>query len=546
MFKFKSIISKFIIVNLLIFLLVFAHVYTSFQFVHNIRGEVTEINLAGQLRYRSFEMAWLLRMITQSPDPQFAGQFFVEELKYEMNMFEEIITNLKYGDEEIGINPLKHKEGLIILNNIFYEWSDNIKPQIIRIMETPAPDAGALFEKYNLGVHDFVHDYVDTFVIFLENNYDRKLKAYSHLKFYLMGFFILAVVFAGFYINRNIAAPVRKLRNAASEIERGNFDTSIDAKGSDEIEELSQNFNRMAQALSSSLIENRSLIEGLGMKVKERTKELEEAKLVAESANRTKSDFLANMSHELRTPLNSIIGFSEMIFDGMTGPVNDKQKEFLGDVVGSAKHLLSLINDILDLSKVEAGKMELEPVEFNLKELIEGSLAMLYGKILKHKIETSVDVEEAIKEIFADERKIKQVLFNLLSNAFKFTPDGGSVSVVARRVKSLKSRSSEQEKKAPDLSGDFVEISVEDSGVGISEEDRKRLFQPFVQLERIYVKAHEGTGLGLILCKKMVELHGGAIWVESEIGKGSAFRFTIPIRAEAIISKNIKDMTKEL
>ncbi|MBI5213562.1 MAG: HAMP domain-containing histidine kinase [Nitrospirae bacterium] len=239
----------------------------------------------------------------------------------------------------------------------------------------------------------------------------------------------------------------------------------------------------------------------------------EEAKFQAEAANKAKSEFLANMSHELRTPLNAIIGFSEVMLEGIGGTVNDKQKEFLKDIKGSGDHLLSLINDILDLSKIEAGKMELEPSEFNLKELIEGSLVMVKEKAFKHKIKVRAEVEDEIRSIVADERKIKQVAFNLLSNAMKFTPDGGSVFVRAKKA-----------------GEDCVEISVKDNGIGISPEDRKKLFQPFQQLETTLKKKHAGTGLGLNLCKKFVELHGGSIRVESEVGKGSKFIFVIPVK----------------
>ncbi|HCC68360.1 MAG TPA: hypothetical protein DEP99_00515, partial [Nitrospiraceae bacterium] len=222
--------------------------------------------------------------------------------------------------------------------------------------------------------------------------------------------------------------------------------------------------------------------------------ELRVAMKQAEAANQAKSEFLANMSHELRTPLNSIIGFSEIMKDGMTGPLTDDQKEYLNDILESGRHLLNLITDILDLSKVETGKMELELSEFNLKILLENSFVMFKEKAMKHNIKVKAEVEEEIENIIADERKIKQIMFNLLSNAFKFTPDGGSVRVSARS-------------ELADF--DYIEISVEDTGIGISEEDQKRLFQPFQQLETVLSKKYPGTGLGLAISKKIVELHGG-------------------------------------
>lgn len=278
---------------------------------------------------------------------------------------------------------------------------------------------------------------------------------------------------------------------------------------------------------SAIAIENARLIKNLEERVRERTSELELAKLIAESANRAKSDFLANMSHELRTPLTSIMGFSEVIYDELFGPLNEKQKEYMNLILTSANHLLNLINDILDLSKVEAGRMELELSKFLVKDLLHSSLAMVKEKALKHKISLRLDIEpDAEIEMEADERKLKQIMFNLLSNAVKFTPDGGSVVVRARRIGYEKIKNlginSIPEK-------DFLEISVEDTGIGIKAEDIPNLFSEFSQLDSPYQKKYQGTGLGLALTKKLVELHKGRIWCESEYGRGSKFTFIIPI-----------------
>ncbi|MBN1226487.1 MAG: HAMP domain-containing protein, partial [Deltaproteobacteria bacterium] len=245
-------------------------------------------------------------------------------------------------------------------------------------------------------------------------------------------------------------------------------------------------------------------------------KELEEAKVTAETASRTKSDFLSNMSHELRTPLNAVIGFSEVLRDEAFGPLNDKQKEYIIDVLDSGKHLLSLINDILDLSKVEAGKMELELSEFDLGVLLQNCLTLIKEKAMKHSITLSCEVPDDSISITADERKIKQVIFNILSNAAKFTPDGGEIGIQARRENKTR-----------------VLISIHDTGIGIEEKDRSKVFSEFEQIDSAYSRQYAGTGLGMPLTKKLVELHGGKIWFESQgEGKGTIFFFTLPLEAK--------------
>jgi CheY-like chemotaxis protein len=242
---------------------------------------------------------------------------------------------------------------------------------------------------------------------------------------------------------------------------------------------------------------------------------LQQAKETAETATRHKSEFLANMSHELRTPLNAIIGFSDVLLEKMFGELNEKQEEYLQDILSSGQHLLSLINDILDLSKVEAGKMELEPAVFNLRGLLEGSLVMVKERALAHGLTLSLDIAEDINTFIGDERKIKQILFNLLSNAVKFTPDKGKVSVTVTKTDGV------------------VRVVVRDTGVGIAAEDQQQIFEAFQQVGKGTVGKPEGTGLGLALTKKFIELHGGQIWVESTLGQGSAFTFTLPIAGAA-------------
>jgi signal transduction histidine kinase len=240
--------------------------------------------------------------------------------------------------------------------------------------------------------------------------------------------------------------------------------------------------------------------------------ELDDKTRQLEVANRHKSEFLANMSHELRTPLNAVIGFSEVLIEKMFGEVNPKQEEYLNDILASGKHLLSLINDILDLSKIEAGRMELEAQPFDLPSALDNALTLIRERASRHSIALEVHVDPGIGQVLADERKIKQVLLNLLSNAVKFTGEGGKITMSAT------------------LNGDAVAVSVADTGIGIAAEDQQAVFEEFRQVGDDYARKREGTGLGLALARRLVELHGGTLSLASELGKGSTFTFTIPVR----------------
>jgi signal transduction histidine kinase len=218
------------------------------------------------------------------------------------------------------------------------------------------------------------------------------------------------------------------------------------------------------------------------------------------------------MSHELRTPLNAVIGFSEVLLERMFGEINPKQDEYLQDILSSGRHLLSLINDILDLAKIEAGRMELEVADFNLPQAIDNAVTLVRERAARRAITLEVGVDAQLGEIKGDERKVKQVLLNLLSNAIKFTPEGGRVGVHAGLVDGV------------------AEISVSDTGVGIAPEDHEAVFEEFRQVGTDYAKKHEGTGLGLTLSRRFVELHGGKIWVKSQLGQGATFTFTLPVK----------------
>ncbi|GAA1956768.1 GAF domain-containing protein [Microbacterium deminutum] len=239
-------------------------------------------------------------------------------------------------------------------------------------------------------------------------------------------------------------------------------------------------------------------------------RELETKTAELQVASQHKSEFLASMSHELRTPLNAVIGFSEVLLQRMFGELNERQDEYLRDILSSGKHLLQLLNDILDLSKVEAGRMQLEPSSFDLRSALEYAISMVRERAIDHRIEVTLEVEPGLETLESDELRFRQVLLNLLSNAVKFTPDGGRVSVTARRH------------------GDDLAVTVTDNGIGIPLEDRERIFESFQQGRR-GTQSEEGTGLGLTLCRRIVALLGGTMWLETEVGAGSTFGFTVPM-----------------
>jgi signal transduction histidine kinase len=243
---------------------------------------------------------------------------------------------------------------------------------------------------------------------------------------------------------------------------------------------------------------------------KQEKESLLNAKLSAEAANSTKSEFLANMSHELRTPLTSIIGFSELLLEEAYGELNDKQRKYLNNVSSSGKHLLDLINGILDLSKVEAGKMQMTYEQFNVAEVLNEINSVIAPLALKKNITLEISIDPNLHNIRADKLKFRQIMYNLASNAIKFTNENGHVYVEGN------------------LSEKLAKFKVKDDGIGISKEDQLKIFNPFTQIDSSNTRKYEGTGLGLSLVKKFVELHGGYVWVESELCKGSTFSFIIP------------------
>ena len=245
--------------------------------------------------------------------------------------------------------------------------------------------------------------------------------------------------------------------------------------------------------------------------IRKTNEELQLAYEEIQTASRMKSQFLAHMSHELRTPLNAVIGFSEILEDQTFGPMNEKQSRYVGNILTSSRHLLELINDILDLAKVESGRVELSLEQFLLQDCLSQVTDVVLPLALNKSIEIKTDLAEDIGLVTADEQRFRQILYNLLSNAIKFTPENGQVEIKAHRIES----------------GD-LRVSVRDTGIGIKKEHQELIFSEFRQVEESYARRYEGTGLGLALTRRLVELHSGKIWVESEEGKGSTFTLVIP------------------
>jgi signal transduction histidine kinase len=305
----------------------------------------------------------------------------------------------------------------------------------------------------------------------------------QHLFLAVAGSGAALALILGLVLSSAIVEPVRRMRTRLAAIASGDFSGHVEVPNRDELGGLAADLNRMNDELGRLYSE-------------------------LEAASKHKSEFLANMSHELRTPLNAVIGFSDVLRDQMFGALNEKQMEYVNDIHTSGRHLLTLINDILDMSKIEAGRMDLQVSSFSLPEVLRNSVSLLRERATRQGIALSLDIDPNIDVIEADERLVKQVLFNLLSNALNFTERGGHVDVAARER------------------GDEVAISVRDDGVGIAPEDQARIFLEFEQAGRS--TAQEGTGLGLALSRRFVELHGGRLTVDSAPGAGSTFTFTLP------------------
>ncbi|MDP6359481.1 MAG: ATP-binding protein [Planctomycetota bacterium] len=342
------------------------------------------------------------------------------------------------------------------------------------------------------------------------------------------GFALLLAAVFGAYLSARFLRPILNLTTGIEAAAGNDFTSDIDistAAMPKEVAELTDEFNQMIHRLQDSY-------SNLEQKVTERTSELAEANQVLEirnqqilDASRAKGQFLANMSHELRTPLNAIIGFSQMLQKPRTGELNTKQSRYVSNVLESGQHLLSLVNDILDLSKIEAAKLSLEPEEVNLQALVCSVTDLIQPLADKKDILLTLNLEQGLPEIVADDKRVRQILFNLLSNAVKFTESEGKVELSV-------SHSPEESR---------VRFSISDTGIGISEEDLEHIWDEFHQIDDSYAKTQEGTGLGLSLTRKLVALHQGSIDVTSEYRNGSTFTVELPVAPRPVYVLVVED-----
>ena len=335
----------------------------------------------------------------------------------------------------------------------------------------------------------------------------------------VIGVTLLAIalsIFIGAGLAGLIVRPVNKLRSATEQMANENLDVKLDIETGDEIQDLATSFNKMAARLKISygelLKSNREL----------------------EKANKVKSDFLAVMSHELRTPLTAILGFSELLQEGVMGELNREQEETLGEVMHNAADLLNMINCMLDLTRIESGKMQLESVRFDLSEMLRRAGRTISPIVQKKNVELRIDIPDGVFAMEGDERKIQQTVLNLLTNAAKFTPEGWSISLTADYFGSWDEVDDKDAfvrrftDPACEFRGGGVVIVVEDTGIGIPEEHFDRVFDSFYQVDTSATRIFGGIGLGLSLSRQFIEMHGGCIWVDSECGNGARFTIAIP------------------
>lgn len=475
---------------------------SAFNLSRTLKDDARTINIAVSLRFRSVEIAHLaelyVRELNLMPEEVTVSG---ERILWKQKEFRRLLYALRDGDLELGLAPARDATILQALNRNISDWEREVFPRLKLYIDSPQ-DARFFVINLEEQVSNYVRS-VNQTVKALEEYSAGKVRTYHRLQYLFLALTLVVASLGTYLVYRVVQKPAMDILDEMKAMAAGDLSRRVNLTSRDEMGELAQGFNLMAARLQE-------LYSSLEQKVAERTAELKEKNIQLEAATRHKSDFLANMSHELRTPMNSIIGFSELLEEQLSGPLNEKQNQYVENIITSGKHLLALLNDLLDFSKVEAGRMELRPEEFLLSEAFASILSTLQTLAGKKGIVMELRQDPSLTYLFADEGRFKQIMYNLLSNAIKFTPVKGRVTVGAR------------------LEGDKALISVRDTGIGIRPEDQEKIFQEFQQAESGLARRYEGTGLGLALTKRFVELHGGTIWVESQPGQGSTFSFTLP------------------
>lgn len=710
----KSLRHKIVLSLCLLLAVISLYMYIDLSTVYHVSNEAIRIKYSSQLRFRAYEMGWLAQRIVEREIAimdEDARSGLVARLKSEIASFDRIIKDLRDGNRMEGLERLTYRDAIVLLNSISTDWTDTMKPALDQLTEAPTllseKQGRKLLDPFDSKLTDVAHT-ADMLVAYLDDDYRNEIREYRRLRLYIFGFFLAAAALVVFYVHKRIIRPVKALQKAARQIAKGNYDLHVDVRTDDEIGELGQAFNRMAEEVAiafgevmwhmedvkalnralqkfvsvqkkedlyvaicersrelfslsaswlgllneddrdvrivassgadpafllsmrvtwdesaygmgpegkaiktdlvqiindmeladttlpgieaalrqgyrsclvqplifgncavigvmvfysenkdhftanvvdlcnifsshaASVMENVILLKDLEARVQERTAELQDALLLAQSANMAKSDFLANMSHDLRTPLNTIIGFSEALSQGIYGEMKDEHREYVTYIYQSGIKLLKLINEVLELSKMESGAMELEYVECNFSDILSNALFIFREKIKKHGIEVSTEVSDEAKALVVDENKIKQVMVNLLTDSIRATPDRGRITIKAEKVPCLttavESCSPEETMAGDSKDRSCIEVSVTDMRPGLSSEDRLRFFEPYKQFDPALDRKQES--INLLLSKRFIEMHGGRIWAEAPAGsvtdvdriQGNRFIFILPQR----------------
>lgn len=514
----------------LIFVGAIALICTSFYissehfFTEHIRGEGTRINMAGQLRFRSFRIGWMLHRLVEKND-----QEVIESIKKEIETFENIAGALKNGNNDLGVEQIDGRDKIGELDALMHHWKSDIKPLIVEILEDPDKSKPVL-QRYDSTIDPFVME-INDFVGLLERDFNEKMSRFDIFRGYALGLFALVSLFIVFYIRNGIIKPLSALKDAATEIGKGNYGTRIKVKGDDDIKFLAETINEMALGIEGSITNLEELVQqrtaeieasneelqSSYIQLEETTEELQRASQELAKANeelkgldRLKNDFLHTISHELRSPLSPILGYLEILREGGVGELTSKQKDIMAEMHICGRNMQMIIDELLEVASIQAGNISLEFKEVDLHPIL------LYAvkDVRKYAEEISVEIVVGVPEdpilLIADRKSLVGIFIHLLRNAVKFSRNGGKITVEAI------------------TKDNGVQVTVSDRGIGIPHDKLDKIFDVFYQVDSSEIRRYEGVGLGLSLVKKLVDLHKGTISVVSREGEGATFTVFIP------------------